>query len=157
MPRDSLPAKREWVLKRNCSLTPRQTLRAYLLLLALSLTVGTTFALLGAPLVLCYSALEMTAVTAAWLYYSRHALDHERIVLQPGALTIESVCGTRRVCLQLDPERTRVLPPSTPGALVTLEARGRSVHIGAPLPAWRRAGFARELDAALHGVLPAWG
>ncbi|WP_167758615.1 DUF2244 domain-containing protein [Zemynaea arenosa] len=157
MPRDSLPAKREWVLKRNCSLTPRQTLRAYLLLLALSLTVGTTFALHGAPLVLCFTALEMGAVTAAWLYYSRHALDHERIVLLPDALVIESVCGARRASVRLDPERTRVLLPAFPSELVTLEARGQSVHIGATLPAWRRAGFARELDAALHGVLPGWG
>jgi uncharacterized membrane protein len=153
VPRDLLIHRREWILRRNCSLTPRQTLLAYALLLALSLGIGGTCALNGAPLVLAFSALDMSAVTAAYLYYSCHALDHERIVLHDGGLLVERTVGTRVQRTHLDPARTRVRAPARAGDLVTLATRGTEVRIGAPLPLPCRAAFARELENELRAIL----
>jgi len=136
---------REWVVRRNCSLTPRQTVAAWVLLLALSLAVGLFFTLQGAWYVLLFSALETAAVTVAFLVYARHAADCDRIVLVHGRVVVEQVRGGRARLVQLDPRWLRVVPPRRRGDPVRLEARGVSVDIGTWLPAERRHALAREL------------
>jgi uncharacterized membrane protein len=141
--------RREWLLKRNCSLTPRQTLAAWSVLMALSASVGSFFAWHGAWFVLLFSALEMSAVTAAFLIYCRHAADHEHIVLENGSLLVERAVGGKVSATRLDLYWTRMqVPDPNPGlnaGLITLEARGVKVEIGAYLPDARRRQFAREL------------
>ncbi|MGZ3183188.1 MAG: DUF2244 domain-containing protein [Telluria sp.] len=149
MPRDYLLEKREWLLKRNCSLTPRQTLLGYALLVTLSLAVGLLFLWHGAWPVLCYTFLEIAAVTAAYLYYSRHALDHEHVLLEPGRLLVELASGGAVTRVTLDPRATRVCAPVRMGELVRVQARSKCLSLGATLPPLHRLQFARELQRAL--------
>ena len=74
-----------WILKRNCSLTPRQSAAAYALLCTGSFGVALFFLLQGYWIVLAFSLVEMAAVGWALLHYARHALDVERIALTDGA------------------------------------------------------------------------
>lgn len=143
--------RREWLLKRNCSLTPRQTLATWSVLMGLSAAIGGFFAWHGAWLVLLFSALEMSAVTAAFLIYCRHAADHEHIVLEHGSLLVEHAVGGTVNATRLDLCWTRMQAPGPNPGLIKLEARGVKVEIGAYLPDARRREFARELHEQLAG------
>jgi len=135
--------RREWLLKRNCSLTPRQTMASWAALVTLSLAVGLVCAWNGAPLVLLFTALEITAVTAAFVLYSRHATDFDRIVLEEGHLTVDQVRAGRTQQYQLETVWLRVTP------MAQLSARDVTVDVGSFLPKAQRQALARELRLAL--------
>jgi len=143
----------EWLMKRNCSLSPRQALLVYGLLSGATLGIALVFTLQGAWMVLAFAVLEAAAVGAALLHYSRHALDHERIRLQDGWLLVEHADGGRRHVLRLDPAHARVsLPDSRMRTLVEIEARGVRVEIGRYLTPSARLELVRTLRLALRGV-----
>ncbi|TWI60631.1 putative membrane protein [Pseudoduganella lurida] len=145
-PRDG---RREWLVQRNCSLTPRQTVGAWAALLLVSLAIGLFFTLQGAWYVLLFSALEMSVVTAAFLLYSRHATDCDRIVYEDGTLSVEKLRGGRLYRVRLDPHWLRVVPPRRRRDPIRLEARGVSVTVGKWLPEPGRRALARELREEL--------
>lgn len=142
-------AKREWVLSRNCSMSPRQLALAYTALCAASFTVATFFTLRGAWYVLCYAILEMSAVGAAFFMYARHAADREHIALVDDSLVVELIEKERVREFRLDPRYTRVESPGSRGELIALEASGTRVEVGRFLTEWKRREFARELKRAL--------
>lgn len=72
----------QWLLRRHCSVTPTQLGWVYLSLCLTLLGIAAFFWLRGATLVMPFAALEMVAIGIAFLLYSRHAADSERIVLQ---------------------------------------------------------------------------
>lgn len=142
--------KREWILRRNCSLSPRQTAVAYAVLCALSFGVAAVFLLQGVWQVLFFTAVEMAAVTFAFLYYARHATDYEHIVLTRGCLLVERVCAGKVLQTELDPYFTRVAVPQR-GELIGLEAKGVKLEIGCYAMEPQRRQFARELQGELRG------
>ncbi|WP_338768236.1 DUF2244 domain-containing protein [Massilia sp. METH4] len=149
MKRDWHGERREWLLRRNCSLTPRQTMFTWTALLAISLAVGMFFTLQGAWYVLVFSVLEMAAVTAAFIAYSRHATDFDRIVYEQGVLSVEKVRAGQAQLTQLDPYWLRIVPPERRRDPIRLVARGVTVDIGTWLPDDERRALARQLREAL--------
>ncbi|MRV76275.1 DUF2244 domain-containing protein [Duganella sp. FT92W] len=141
--------KREWLLRRNCSLTPRQTVTAYAALCALSLGVALVFLLQGVWQVLVFTAIELAAVTTAFILYARHASDYEHIVLTAGCLLVERVSAGRASQTVLEPYFTRVAKPDSPRSLVLLEAKGTSLEVGVYAPDAQRRRLAQELQDAL--------
>jgi uncharacterized membrane protein len=140
-------------MKRNCSLTPRQALLVYALLSGATLGIALVFLLKGAWMVLAFAMLETTAVGAALLHYSRHALDHERIALRDGCLLVERLDGARRHAVQLDPAHARVsLFDTRMRTLVVIEARGVRAEAGRFLLPSQRLELVRALRAALRGT-----
>ena len=152
MPRDMLMDKREWLLKRHSSLTPRQLALAYCGSCLLSFGVAAGFLLLGVWPVLLFSALEMAAVAAAFVHHARHAGDGERIELSAAGLLVESVCAGRVSLVRLDPWSTRVTPPRRPRQPIALEARGVRVAVGALALDSQKRQCALELQRALPGA-----
>ncbi|MCD2516616.1 DUF2244 domain-containing protein [Massilia sp. G4R7] len=143
----------EWLMKRNCSLSPRQALLVYALLCTASLGIALVFTLQGAWMVLAFALVESAAVGAALLHYSRHALDHERVRLQDGCLLVEHADGTRRRVLRLDPAHARIsLADSGMRTLVDIEARGVRVQVGRYLTPLARQELVRALRQALRGA-----
>ncbi|MFC0251833.1 DUF2244 domain-containing protein [Massilia consociata] len=143
----------EWLMKRNCSLTPRQALGVYALLCAATLGIALVFTLRGAWMVLAFALVETAAVGAALLHYSRHALDHERIRLADGRLTVEHADGARHSAVCLDPCHARVsLPGAGMRTLVVIEARGVRVETGRYLTPAARLDLVRSLRDALRGA-----
>ncbi|SFC80591.1 DUF2244 domain-containing protein [Massilia yuzhufengensis] len=143
----------EWRMKRNCSLTPRQALLVYALLSAATLGIALVFTLRGAWMVLAFAVLESTAVGAALLHYSRHALDYERICLQDGCLLVEYANGARTSVVRLEPAHARVsLDGAGLRSLVVIEARGQRVETGRFLTPSQRLELVRALRRALRGV-----
>lgn len=140
---------REWILKRNCSLAPRQLALAFVVLCTVSLLVATAFALRGAWYVLGFAVLESLAVGLAFLLYARHATDRERIALGEDCLLVELVNMEQVTQFRLDPRSTRVEPPASDQPLIRLEANGSKVEVGRFLTEWKRRELARELRRAL--------
>ena len=146
------PHPAEWLMKRNCSLTPRQALLVYALLCTATLGIAVVFTLRGAWMVLAFALVETAAVGAALLHYCRHALDHERIRLLEGCLLVEHADGARRSEVKLDPCHARVsLRDAGMRTMVVIEARGVRVEIGRFLTPSARLELVRALRRALRG------
>lgn len=141
---------REWVLKRNCSITPRQLAMVYGALCSVSLTVAVLFTLRGAWYILGFAVLELAAVGLAFLHYGRHATDRERIVLSEDTLLIELIQAEQARPYRLNLHAASVGLPDAQRGLIVVEAPGTRVEIGRFLTSWRRREFAQELDGALR-------
>lgn len=142
-------ARREWVLSRNCSISPRQLALAYAALCVMSLMVAMIFTVRGAWYVLVFSILELSAVGLAFFLYARHAVDREHIALIDDCLLVELIQVERVRQFRLDPRRTRVEPPVSRDDLIGLRANGMRVEVGRFLTERKRREFARELNRAL--------
>lgn len=143
---------REWLLKRNCSMTPRQVAKAYGVLFLFVLAVSLAFALHGIWIVFAFALLEITVVVTALLYYARHALDQERVWLSEDCLRIERTEAGRVQHFSLDPNWTRIAVPERRRQLITLESRGIRVELGSFVSEPVRRMVGRELQASLRGA-----
>lgn len=144
-------ATREWILKKNCSISPRQLAKAYAALCVASFLVASYFVMQGAWLVMVFAILEMSAVAAAFLYFGRHATDREHIALSDAGLTVELVQAEKVLQHRMDPHRTRVTLPVLRHGLIGLEANGDRVEVGRFLTERKRKEFAQELSRELVG------
>ncbi|MGV3741278.1 MAG: DUF2244 domain-containing protein [Burkholderiaceae bacterium] len=140
---------REWTIRRNCSITPRQLLMVYVVLCSVSFSIAIIFALRGAWYVLGFAVLEMTAVGVAFLHYGRHATDSERLELGPRSLTVTlfQAGGERRFHLNL--HTIRIASPQSRDELISLEDGLVKVAVGRFLNHARRKEFAAELECCL--------
>lgn len=147
---------REWVLKRNCSIAPRQLARAFAILCAVSLTVALVFTVHGAWTILIFSVIELSAVGIAFLVYARHATDREYVAVLDDYLFVELTQAGKATRIKLDLRRARIEFPVARQALVGLESSGMRVEVGRFMSEWKRRDFARELERELSartGVL----
>jgi uncharacterized membrane protein len=140
----------QWVLKRNCSITPRQMLWFFGSLSLLSLSIGGFFWLQGATLVLPFAWVELLAVAAALFVYTRHATDSEHIELQPGRLVVEHACGRRVERVEFVASWVRVEPESGDRSLVELSGQGLRICVGRFVRPELRRQLAEELRWALR-------
>ena len=65
--------RHQWVLRRNCILTPRQLGGWFVSLAMVSLAIALAFAAHGAWLVIPFAVVEMGALGLAFVFYARHA------------------------------------------------------------------------------------
>ncbi len=142
----------EWILKRNCSVTPAQLGYLYASLCILSMGVAGFFWSQGATLVLPFAVLELVAVGAAFLAYARHATDSERIRLLEGCLVVEWETAGRSSRCEFPREWVRVEPTSDSSQLIEVRGGGRSVQVGRFVRSDLRPLLAREIRQALRGV-----
>ena len=140
----------EWLLKRNCSLAPRQLLTAYLAICLFSLSVAGGFWLIGASYVLPFAFIELTALGAAMLVYARHAADREFIGLRDNLVRVECHNGGRLQSVDFNPRWVRVEPQRHDGSLIRLSGHGRTVDIGRHVQPGLRRQLAEEFRWALR-------
>jgi len=140
----------QWLLRRNCSLTPQQLGIAYLALCAVSSLVAGLFLWQGVPFVAAFAGLELMAVGVAMLLFARHAADREALTLVGGSLLIEQWVGPRVERTHLAADWLTVEPAAGQGSLVQITGRGRTVRVGRHLRPELRAEFAEELRLALR-------
>ena len=141
---------RHWLLKRNCSLSPRQTVMALGGLGAVPLAIGCIFAAMGLWPVLAFAWLHVLALGWALRCYARHAGDRERIALTPGGLLVEKVEGGQVCVVRLEPCWTRVALPAGRFDLIRLEARGVCIDVGSFVDEAQRTEVAQELRQQLR-------
>ncbi|WP_118181000.1 DUF2244 domain-containing protein [Paraburkholderia phosphatilytica] len=143
------PVLKDWLMKRNCSVSPRQFVYFYISLALFSLLIAFLLLLNGAWLVLPFTGIELLSVGVAFVLYARHAVDYERIRLFPNRLVIEQVSAEQLTQFEFNPRWVRVEAGATPRDRITLVSRGQTIMIGQHLAQYRRAQFAGELRAWL--------
>jgi uncharacterized membrane protein len=147
---------KDWLLRRNCSVTPRQFVAFYLAISVVTLGLAVTVALTGAWVVLVFSVFEVLVVGVAFVVYARHAVDYERIRVQPHRLSIETCSAQQVTQHELNPRWVRVETGQQLGGWgrkpepITLHVSGKTIEIGQHLALERRAQFAAELRAWLR-------
>jgi uncharacterized membrane protein len=136
----------EWLLKRNCSMSPAQLFAVYLSLCAVSLAIALGFTWQGASPVLAFAGIELLLVGVALLVYARHAADHEHLALTGESLTVTHQRGGQTERAEFRAARVRVEPVAGDGSLLQLSADGCRSLIGR----YMRPPLARELRAVLR-------
>lgn len=140
----------QWLLKRNCSITPHELGVVYASLCALSCLIAGFFFWQGAPYVAAFAGIELAAVGLAMLIFARHAGDRETLTLVDDSLLVERCIASRTECTQMVAQWLRVEPAAGQGSLIQLSGSGRTLHVGRFVrPEWRAA-FAQELRQALR-------
>ena len=84
---------RTWLMKRNCSFSPKQVGLFYLSIVSFSLLVAGSFLLFGVWMIIIFTTIEIIALTIALYVYSRHALDYEKITIDGKRLLVEKSWG----------------------------------------------------------------
>ena len=146
----------QWLLRRNCSMTPAQLIAFYLSLSAWSLAIAGAFWWRGATLVMPFAGIEILAVGAALLVYARHAGDRERVILTPGRLSVECTVGRRTSQVDFVPAWVRVEPAHGDRSLIELSGEGKRIAIGRFVRPELRRALADELRSALRRFGVAW-
>jgi uncharacterized membrane protein len=145
MPATAEPVLRDWLMKRNCSVSPRQFVVFYALLAACSLLIALLPLWFGAWLVLPFTAVDLLVVGGAFVLYARHAVDYQRVRLFRNLLVIEHMDAERRTRVEFNPRWVRIEAGASPRDPVRLVSRGEAVTVGQYLPEGRRGQFVREL------------
>ena len=140
----------QWLLKRNCSVTPVQLLGLFISLSVVSLSIATFFWFQGATLIMPFAWLELLAVGTAFVVYARHARDGEKISLQGGQLVVELETAGRLQRAEFNREWVRVEPKKGDGSLIEVSGQGRSIQVGRHLRPELRPALAREIRFALR-------
>lgn len=145
------PQAVQWLLKRNCSVTPAQLAWLYVSLCVVSLGIAGFFWSQGATLVMPFAWLELMVVGAAFSVYARHATDGERIVLQGEQLLVELENAGRLERAEFNRQWVRVEPKNGDGSLIEVSGQGRSVRVGRHVRPELRPALARDIRRALRG------
>lgn len=141
----------QWLLQRNCSVTPGQLLGLFASLSVVSLGIATFFWFQGATLIMPFAWAELLAVGIAFVVYARHARDGEKISLQGKQLVIELQTAGRLERAEFNREWVRVEPKDGDGSLIEVSGQGRSVRVGRHVRPELRPALAREIRFALRG------
>ncbi|MCM5571692.1 DUF2244 domain-containing protein [Burkholderiaceae bacterium FT117] len=144
-------------MKRNCALSPGQLGCWFGSLAAVSLLLATFFAAKGAWLVVPFTLIEIAALGAAFVWWSRHATDYERIVVGADMLCIETSSGERLRRVERRPAWVRVEYGGARRDPIRIVSSGEAIEIGGLVPEDRRAALARELRGALASHRAAGG
>lgn len=140
----------QWLMKRNCSIAPRQLLMVFVSLFAVSSLIAAFFYWQGAPYVAAFAGVELLAVGVALLLFARHAADREQLTLVGRSLLVEQTLAGRTQRAGWQADWLRVEPQAGQGSLVQLSGGGRTLHVGRFLRPELRSAFAQELRLALR-------
>lgn len=144
----------QWVLRRNCALSPAQLGACFIGLGVVSLGIAVAFAARGAWMVVPFSCVEITALAVAFLAYGRHAGDFERIVVGSRRVVVERASGPVIERTEMSPIWLRVEYDGSRRALIRLVAGREALSVGCFVPDEFRGRLAQELRATLVRVRP---
>ena len=89
---ENIFTQKEWLLKKNCTLSPKQFGSAIIFVGSLSLVIALAWAFNGVWVILPFAFIGV-ALLIAFFVYSRHATDFERIVLTKSEICVEREIG----------------------------------------------------------------
>jgi uncharacterized membrane protein len=142
-------ASQQWMLKRNCCLSPRQLAAYFVALSSISLAIAVLFALQGAWPIIVFAGVEALGLSIAFFAYGRHAGDYERIEVGPAKVTVETMDANRVQRRQLTLSWLRVEYRGGASELVRLVSGRQSLAVGRFMPDNQRKRLATELRATI--------
>ena len=111
-------------------MTPSQLLKFYIALVCLSLTVATGFLLVGVKMILIFTAIELTAVTAGFLIYCRHALDYEEIEISGTRLLVRKFIAYKESVTEFNTRWVKLSHLEEHQKVFFVEQTGQRVEVG---------------------------
>jgi uncharacterized membrane protein len=136
-----------WLFKRNCSISPRQTLMFFVSMAFVALIVAMLCWIGGAHMVTPFTLLELLVFGAALFVYARHAGDRERVLLSARQLVVEWECAGEVERTAFNPRWAKVAVNDR--GLVEIVGEGRRAWVGRYTRPERREKLARDLRRAL--------
>ena len=121
---------RTWLMKRNCSLTPKQVGAFYLSIVCFSLLVALYFWLIGAWMVIIFTTLALLVLTIALYVYSIHALDYEKITIIGKQLLVEKSWGGKVDVEEFNTVWTTIRCSESGRKSLALKSSNKEVPIG---------------------------
>ena len=147
-------AKTVWLMRRNCSFSPKQVGMFYLSMVGFSSVITAYFWWIGAWMVLPFAVIELSVLGIALLIYARHARDYEKITLDQTQIIIELHRGSKKTLTSWNAPWVRVKDPESlydrKKDLVILESGGQTISIGQFILAEKRHDLAKEIRQALR-------
>jgi uncharacterized membrane protein len=142
----------EWLLKRNCALSPAQSAVCFACICLLSLGIATGFGLLGAWMVMPFALLEAVGLVAAFFWFGRHAADYEKIQAAQGRVTLETGLGSTVSRLETVAPWFRVEYDGRSRELIKIGSGNKQFQVGRFVPSNKRGQLAKEIRQALNGA-----
>ena len=121
---------KRWQMRRNCSLTPKQLFKFYIVLVCLSLIVAIGFLLAGAWVIPIFTALELSAVTIGFLIYCRHALDYETIEIEDKRLLVKKFIGHKETLYEFNTQWAKIELPIAGSNIFKISQADLQVELG---------------------------
>ncbi len=140
---------RTWLMKRNCSFSPKQVGMFYVSIVCFSLLVATYFLLIGVWMVIIFTAIEILALTIALYVYTRHALDYEKITIVGKQLLFERSWGGKLQQHEFNTVWTKVISTGKADRDIALKSANQEVVIGFFVGVNEREQFQKELQQYL--------
>ncbi|MEI6612294.1 DUF2244 domain-containing protein [Polynucleobacter sp.] len=140
---------RTWLMKRNCSFSPKQVGLFYLSIVSFSLLVAGYFWLLGAWMILIFTSLALLVLTIALYVYSRHALDYEKITITGKQLIVEKSWGGKVQIEEFNTIWTKLYCGGTGRHRLALKSSTKEVPIGFFVVMNEQEQFEKELKSYL--------
>lgn len=141
-----------WSFKRNCSITPQQLLRVFIMLSMVSLGVASLFWFHGAVWVLPFAFVEITVLAIAFVVYARHATDAELARLEGDWLVVRLETAGKVELMRFPRASVRVEPLQDEANLIEVTARDMRLCFGRHVRAEWRPLVAQEMRLALRGM-----
>lgn len=144
---------REWLLRRNCMLTPTQLALFMVTAALLSLSVALAWGLAGVWWVLPFALIEIAGLFIAFFVYSRHAADLDRVIVGAEKVVVEVVDGSKRSRFECPNERVRIAYSRGKKSLIQMRLDSKNWPIGRFVPEPQREALAKEIAKALGVTL----
>lgn len=136
---------RTWIMKRNCSLTPKQLGLFYLSIVSFSLLVAIFFLMIGVWMIIIFTLIELTVLTIALCVYTRHAIDYEKITIIGKQILVERSWGGKVEVEELNAVWAKLVHKKDSRGGLVLATSTREVPIGYFLIANQQEQFERDI------------
>jgi uncharacterized membrane protein len=140
---------RTWLMKRNCSFSPRQVGLFYLSIVCFSLLVATYFLLIGVWMILIFTTIAIIVLTVALYVYTRHALDYEKITIIGKQLLVERSWGGKVEIVEFNTVWTKLLHSKDGRRDLVLKSASKEVSVGYFVAANYQEQFEKDLGKYL--------
>jgi uncharacterized membrane protein len=140
---------RTWLMKRNCSFSPKQVGLFYLSIVSFSLLVASYFLLIGVWMIIIFTSIEILALTIALYVYSRHALDYEKITIDGKRLLVERSWGGKVEAHEFNTVWTKLIHKKDGRRDLVLATSTKELPIGYFVLANQQEQFEKDLGSYL--------
>lgn len=144
--------ERYWLMRRNCSFTPKQLGLFYLAQSLFALFVASFFWFRGVRMVMPFTLVELGILAIALIIYARHTTDYESVRLSDGHFEIESFKAGSRHHHRWNALWVTLNPNLNSNDLIVLRYQGKQQEIGRFLTIPQRRKFLKELQLIFKSI-----
>jgi uncharacterized membrane protein len=138
------------VLRKNCTLSPKQFGSAIIFVGGLSLVIAILWAVNGIWFILPFACIECIALLVAFCVYSRHATDFEKVVLTKSEICLEREIGGMSKSFKIPRDWVRArFERNEDGGLVFFKSGNTELRVGRFVSIKKRALFFDEIKGFL--------